>query len=141
MDAASLTTAVVDYLTENGLPMDRVTCFCSDGASVMTGSQSGVGVRLQQLNPFMLCIHCIAHRLALCCADSAEDLDYPDMAENVVNDMSSFFNRSGKRAVELKKVAEEFNIGRTKVVKSGTTRWMSRSSCVTALLQLFIPLH
>lgn len=58
----------------------------------MTGSKTGVGVRLQQLNPFMQCIHCIAHRLALCCADAADDLDYPDMAEAVVNNISSFFN-------------------------------------------------
>ena len=45
----------------------------------------------------MLCVHCIAHRLVLCCADSAIDMDYPDEAETVVNNISSFFNRSGKR--------------------------------------------
>ena len=100
----------------------------------MTGRNSGVGVRLQRLNPFMQCVHCIAHRLALCCADAADDLDYPDMAESVVNNISSFFNRSGKHTHELQKVAREMQMSRTKIVKSGKTRWLSRATCVQVLL-------
>ena len=137
VDAAAITASVVDYLVAAGLPLTRVVCFCSDGASVMTGHISGVATRLQELNPFMLAVHCIAHRLALCCADSAADLDYPEMAEATVNQISSFFNRSGKRVVALKKLAHEFRIGRTKIVKSGTTRWLSRAGCVQVLLMLF----
>jgi hypothetical protein len=140
VDAESLSDSIVEFLTENGLTMDRVVCFCSVGASVMTGCKSGVGVRLQELNPFAQCVHCIAHRLALCCADSADDMDYPDMAESVVNNISSFFNRSGKRVHELQRVAKEFGAGRTKIVKSGKTRWLSRAGCVEVLLQLFVPL-
>lgn len=63
------------------------------------------------------------------------------MAEAVVNNISSFFNRSGKRIVELKSMAYAFDVARTKVVKSGKTRWLSRASCVTVLFQMFVPLY
>ena len=47
--------------------------FASDGASVMTGSEHGVAVRLRTaFNMFMLLCHCIAHRQALACADAAD---------------------------------------------------------------------
>ena len=61
----------------------------------MTGCHSGVGVRLQECNPFLLCVHCIAHRLALCCADAAKNMDYPEEEEVTVNGISSYINRSG----------------------------------------------
>ena len=134
--AAVLVEVLTDFFESNGLPIDNVIAFCSDGASVMTGCDNGVGVRLQRSNPFLECIHCIAHRLALCCSDTADDMDYPEVAESLVNQISSYFNRSGKRTQELGAVAKEFQIGRTKIVKSGKTRWLSRSGCVTVLLQL-----
>ena len=102
--------------------MDKIVGFCSDGASVMTGCHNGVGVRLQRLNPFMQCIHCIAHRLALCCADSAVDVDYPENVEATMNNLSSFFHRSGLRTHRLQELCKEFEIGRSKIVKSGKTR-------------------
>ena len=140
MDADSIREMLVNFIHENGLEMRRVIAFCSDGASVMTGCHNGVGVQLQQTNPFMQCVHCIAHRLALCCADCADDMDYPDMAENVINNISAFFNHSGKRTNELQKISRQFNIGRTKIVKSGKTRWLSRAAVVDVLLQMFAAL-
>jgi hypothetical protein len=108
VDAESIHHQLLEYLEDNGLDMSRVMCFCSDGASVMTGSQNGVGVRLQRSsNPFMLCIHCIAHRLALCCADTATDMDYPENEESTLNEVSAYFNRSGKRTSKLQALAKE----------------------------------
>ena len=96
VDAESITESLLTFFAENGLNTNKIIGFCSDGASVMTGCHNGVGVRLQRVNPYMQCVHCIAHRLALCCADAADDVDYPEMAETVVNNISAFFNRSGK---------------------------------------------
>ena len=94
-------------------------------------------MRLQQSNPHMLCIHCIAHRLALCCADAANDMDYPENEESVMNEISSYFNRSGKRTARLQQLAKELQIGQTKKVKSGKTRWLSRAGCVSVVVKLF----
>lgn len=136
VDAEAIAETLLLFFKEHGLPVQRVACFCSDGASVMTGCKNGVGVRLQKCNPFIQCVHCIAHRLALCCGDTAADLDYPDMAENVVNEISTFFNRSSKRAHNLQEMAKQFDVAQTKIVKSGKTRWLSRGKCVEVLLKL-----
>ena len=80
-DAESIFEAVVEFVTENGVEIGKVAGFCSDGASVMTGWKNAVAARLKKVNPYMLPIHCIAHRLALCCADAASNMDYPETQE------------------------------------------------------------
>ena len=43
-----------------------VVCFTSDGASVLTGTKSGVNVRLRErCNHMMLNAHCVSHRCHL----------------------------------------------------------------------------
>jgi hypothetical protein len=137
VDAESLHDQLVTFLESHSLSMKKVMVFCSDGASVMTGDKSGVAVCLQEHNRFMLRIHCIAHRLALGCADAASDMDYPEWQEKTMNENSSYFNRSGKRTSALKALCKEMSVTITKIVKSGKTRWLSRSGCVVALLKLF----
>ena len=39
--------------------------FGSDGASVMTGKHTGFAARLRHMQPSLVSIHCVAHRLAL----------------------------------------------------------------------------
>ena len=137
VDAEAITDILLSYLEDNDLPISRVACFCSDGASVMTGCKGGVATRLKQVNPFMSSIHCIAQRLALGCADSADDVDYPTNSELTINEISAYFNRSPKVTVALSKLATECKIGRTKIVKSGKTRWLSREGVMVVLLKLF----
>ena len=137
VDAESLHDQLKEYLEQHGLDLSKVMCFCSDGASVMTGSQNGVGVRLQRSNPFMVLIHCIAHRLALCCADASVDMDYPENEESTLNEVSSHFNRSGKRTTALKELVKKFALGQTKIVKSGKTRWLSRAGYVAVVVKLY----
>ena len=56
---------------------------CYDGASVMSGSCSGVSARIKELNPKAVYIHCCAHRLNLALVDTvksvpvAEDFFFP----------------------------------------------------------------
>ena len=62
--------AVVQAL-ENNLQMTKETIFTklvgfgSDGASVMTGYNSGVSTRLKREQPLLFTMHCMAHRLEL----------------------------------------------------------------------------
>ncbi|KAJ8048408.1 hypothetical protein HOLleu_00713 [Holothuria leucospilota] len=50
-DAASIEKAIRDQLNIRGLSYENVIGFGSDGASVMTGSISGVAARLKAANP------------------------------------------------------------------------------------------
>ena len=49
--------------------------FGSDGASVMTGHDSGVGAVIKCSNPYLISIHCFAHRLALTSSQATEQVN------------------------------------------------------------------
>ena len=74
--AATVYKAIVDFLEMKKIPMDKVIGFASDGASVMVGRKTGVTTLLKQANPFLISIHCIAHRLALAAAGAASCCPY-----------------------------------------------------------------
>ncbi len=78
--AAGITKSLIEYLKTNEIPLNSFYSLSSDGASVMTGRVSGVGVRLRDgwkevdpvdehstvdyppTAPYLLHVHCVAHR-------------------------------------------------------------------------------
>ncbi|CAI7873243.1 unnamed protein product, partial [Closterium sp. NIES-53] len=61
-DAASLTSAVVQYLTGIGLDLQKMSSVSTDGANVMMGKHTGVVARLRMRIPHLASTHCVAHR-------------------------------------------------------------------------------
>ncbi|XP_056450419.1 SCAN domain-containing protein 3-like isoform X3 [Gadus chalcogrammus] len=57
--------ALIHYMEENDLSIQKVAGFGSDGAACMKGNRTGVATQLKGDNAKILSIHCIAHRLAL----------------------------------------------------------------------------
>ena len=45
------------------VPMSKVIGVGSDGASVMTGDDKGVNGMTKKHSPFLVFVHCMAHRL------------------------------------------------------------------------------
>ena len=54
------------------LELKRLVGFGADGASTMSGSQSGVVVRLKEWSPSLIAFHCPAHHLQLAIMDITE---------------------------------------------------------------------
>ncbi|KAK1891644.1 Zinc finger protein 862, partial [Dissostichus eleginoides] len=61
---------VVEVLRGRGVELSKVMGLGSDGASVMTGKRAGVGALLKRVNPFLIQVHCVAHRAALAAVDT-----------------------------------------------------------------------
>ena len=109
----------------------------------MTGSQAGVGQLLRGLMAimaFIVCINCLAHRLALASADGIDTHGYQETQEKVVNAISAYFNRSSQRLDHMKEIVHELGMKTTRIVKSGKTRWLSRSQAVTSVFVSFYAL-
>ena len=53
---------------------NRLCGLGSDGASVMLGTRGGLSKLLKDKVPFLAAHHCIAHRLALACGQSADEI-------------------------------------------------------------------
>ena len=52
-------------LQKNDLSWDKFAAFTSDGAAVMTAKVNGPCTKPRGINPSIICIHCICHKLAL----------------------------------------------------------------------------
>ena len=76
--AETIHDCLINLLNSLDLKIQNVKAFTSDGASVMTGHQIGVAVRLSEHEncQTMLSVHCICHRLALACSDTGDELSY-----------------------------------------------------------------
>ena len=136
--AHELFNVITSYLVDHGVDLRRVVGLGTDGASNMTGRENGLGAKFKSVCGYIVCIHCICHRLALACADAA--VGFHENIEKVVSMTSSYFNMSSKRSHSLKQVCDELSISRTKVVKSGKTRWLSRSQAVNSIVACFTAL-
>ena len=75
-DSDTLTRIITEELKACGLTLALVFGFGSDGASVMTGKNIGVGARLQKVCSIMERSHYINHRLALACSDANDTVKY-----------------------------------------------------------------
>ncbi|KAI4800054.1 hypothetical protein KUCAC02_016591, partial [Chaenocephalus aceratus] len=69
---------VVEVLRGRGIELSKVMGLGSDGASVMTGKRAGVGALLKRVNPFLIQVHCVAHRAALAAVDAANAVSQED---------------------------------------------------------------
>lgn len=68
-------TIITQQIDDTGLNRQNLSSFASDGVSVMTGKTNGVAARLRRtVNPSLINIHCICHRLALACASANDNL-------------------------------------------------------------------
>ena len=74
--AEQILDCVVEIMETRHLPVEKLFGIATDGASVMTGTCSGVTTRMKKKNPFILSMHCIAHRLALASGQAADSVPY-----------------------------------------------------------------
>ena len=91
-DATALTEVIVEYLGEKQTYVFRVAGIGSDGASVMTEKHNGVGTKLKKLNPFMLSMHCVAHRLALASENATSAVPYCTQHHSTLRGLYNFFH-------------------------------------------------
>ena len=57
----------------------------TDGASVNTRSEGGIGVILKKEIPHLIHIHCVAHNLELAVLDACKELPYTTKFQDTVN--------------------------------------------------------
>ena len=70
--AETIEDAIVAFMETNGLDINKLRSFGSDGCAVMVGRMSGVASRLKVRQPRLVSVHCINHRLAL----AADNIPY-----------------------------------------------------------------
>ena len=146
-DAPQIKQVLLEQLQLVGLEVQTTRSFVSNGASVMTGIRHGVAKLLKDENPLILSFHCLAHKLALACAKSADTLDYIAECELQLNQLWKLFDNSAKPTATYLKMQESTkNLtlrleGRKQVAKklkkACRTRWLSLDKSVEAVFTDF----
>ena len=133
--AGTITEKVREVLAEKGVPMEKLVGLASDGASVMTGRHTGVGVRLRGgANPFLVHIHCAAHRVALASQDASKGTRKVAQFKTTANNVYKFYQFSATRNQRLKELHHILKDDDFISLKQPcSARWLSLGKAVKSL--------
>jgi hypothetical protein len=79
----------------------------------------------------MLKSHCFAHKLALVCQHSSEDVAWLQIFERTMLRLWVYFSKSSVRTAELEAVLKRIGLNNVTILKAAFTRWLSHHSAVT----------
>jgi hypothetical protein len=136
--ADMLTQTIIGALSSNGGLeatdlAGKLLCFGADGASAFQGHKNGVVKQMREkYAPFVLGVHCCAHKLNLC-AKSLSNLGVMHALEDVLQASHGYFAHSPKKAAEFRTLAELMETKGLKLLKNVKTRWIS---CIAPLRRL-----
>lgn len=130
-NAESIYEALIYCMKNNGFSNEYLSknliAFCSDGASVMLGSKSGVATRVLKDFPNIIIWHCLNHRLQLVLDDSISDISEINHFKSFLDKIYSIYHQSNKNQYELKAIAENLEIEIVKIGRVLGPRWASCS--------------
>lgn len=116
---------------------NRLCGLGSDRASVMLGARGGVLKLLKDRVPFLAAHHCIAHRLALACGQSADEI-YFKRFKGVLDQLNRFYSNSAVRTAGLRAIQEVLDDLHLKLTQAKDVRWLSHERAVSHLRQCFM---
>lgn len=101
-----LTEEITKQLSKRSSHISKVIGLRSGGASVMTGLGKGVYGRLKELNPHLVNIHCMTHRLTSCTSQAASSIPALKKYQDFLTNLFYYFKQSAKQEKELYKIQE-----------------------------------
>lgn len=106
--------------------LSKVVSLSCDGASVMVGCRNGVGALLKKIQPSIVVMHCMAHRLELSLKDAAKKHAlYDKVVRVLLQGIYLFYHNSSLNRSMLKRSFEALSQEKDKLMiptRSGGTR-------------------
>jgi hypothetical protein len=132
--AETIHTAIIQWMASWNIPANKIMGLATDGAAVMTGCRSGVGVRMKTDNFRLVHIHCVAHKLALVVSQAAASVRTIKLYESTVESIYFYFRNSAVRYNRLREVyalLDDDNLVTLK--RPHSVRWLSLHQAVSAI--------
>ena len=102
--ANTITEAILDFMKAKNIPFSKLLGFASDGASTMVGRINGVPTQLKNINPWLISVHCAAHKLALAAFHRAKEIKYLLNFQETVTSIFKFFKYSPTRYQKIREL-------------------------------------
>lgn len=132
-DAETLHNSLKSCAENKNIPLKKIMFLGSDGASVMTGVKSGVSARMMADQPFLVNIHCMAHKLALCTSQAADKVTYLKKYRETLTSIFYHFKHSSLRTSNLAKIEDVLNDKKLKIKEIHAVRWFAFYSALEAV--------
>ena len=116
-----------------GVTADKI--MSSDGASVMTGKVNRCAAIMRHENPHMQNVHCVAHKLALCTSQAAENIQPLKKYQQILTDLFYYFKGSAKRAAKLHEIQTLVDDPILTIKEIHSVRWPSYFNALTAVFR------
>ena len=126
-----------NYCREKGIELSKIAGLGSDGASVMVGKQNGVGARLRKLNPYMLSMHCVAHKLALASEAAASSVPYCKQHRSILKGIYNYFHTSPTHYSVLRDIMDLLNDPEVQIQQVHSVRWLTMHRAVEAIRKCY----
>jgi len=135
--ANSITSAITTELTNQGLSIQNMAGFASDGAAVFLGRNNGVAKQLKDQNPHILTHHCREHRLALDCRHSFKQIPIIKKVDQTLEALYKYYKYSCCNTDRLKKVQKAFNEAPLTIKQAKHHRWLSHNQAITSIARSY----
>ena len=95
---------LLEYLERAGLDMTKLRGIGADGAATMRGCGTCVVVRLKQITPSAIGVHCAAHRLNLASSQAADKVQYVKKFQNILRQLFDYYDNSSVRSAGIQAI-------------------------------------
>lgn len=127
-DAENITKAIKDVMDKVSQQWDwdvKLVAVATDGAAVMVGARTGVVQRLRRDRPYIVGVHCMAHRLELSFKDSVKNIVLFKKVEELLTGLYCFYHVSPLNRSHLKNSFAALELAPIMPTRVGGTRWLA----------------
>jgi len=124
---------ILDYFEKHKLMWENLAGFCTDGATSMLGSRSGLATLVKQKNPTTLTTHCIIHRQALASKTLPKDLAF---AMKISIQLVNAVKNSALNTRVFQKLCANMDAEHETLLFHTETRWLSKGNMLARLFEL-----
>ena len=103
-DGGTIVEAIKKELSDRGVPISKVMGLGTDGATIMTGKNSGVTGLLLRENRLLINVHCLAHRVALITSQAAQYFPVLKDFQETLTNLFQYFNISSNKVQTLEEL-------------------------------------
>ena len=133
LNSEAIFSYIMTGLQDIDIDISNCVSQCYDGASVMSGCNTGVRKRVTDVNPKAIYIHCHAHQLNLVLVDSCKSLNHASEFFSLLQCLYNHISSSIPHSVFMAK-QQELGLKVVQLKKLSDTRWSCRYASIKAVL-------